>query len=124
MSLLAQGGNRIQSRGSLRGKPYRDECHCGQQRSEEHTSELQSQSNIVCRLLLEKKRTLSESLGNIRPTYIKRVAIELAKLYPNEFTDDYEHNKKMLSELTDVRSVLTRNRMSGYVTRYRQRMAA
>src|SRR2546430_5443346 len=26
----------------------------GQQRSEEHTSELQSQSNLVCRLLLEK----------------------------------------------------------------------
>src|SRR2546430_15624693 len=26
-------------------------------RSEEHTSELQSQSNIVCRLLLEKKKT-------------------------------------------------------------------
>src|SRR2546430_3309318 len=25
-------------------------------RSEEHTSELQSQSNLVCRLLLEKKR--------------------------------------------------------------------
>src|SRR5256886_4927651 len=28
-------------------------------RSEEHTSELQSQSNLVCRLLLEKKKTLS-----------------------------------------------------------------
>src|SRR2546430_8624480 len=27
----------------------------GRERSEEHTSELQSQSNIVCRLLLEKK---------------------------------------------------------------------
>src|SRR2546430_14067634 len=26
-------------------------------RSEEHTSELQSQSNLVCRLLLEKKNT-------------------------------------------------------------------
>src|SRR5688572_32058458 len=26
-------------------------------RSEEHTSELQSQSNLVCRLLLEKKKT-------------------------------------------------------------------
>src|SRR2546430_6953134 len=26
-------------------------------RSEEHTSELQSQSNIVCRLLLEKKKS-------------------------------------------------------------------
>src|SRR2546430_12037512 len=29
--------------------------HCSH-RSEEHTSELQSQSNLVCRLLLEKKK--------------------------------------------------------------------
>src|SRR2546430_7582224 len=28
-------------------------------RSEEHTSELQSQSNLVCRLLLEKKKTIT-----------------------------------------------------------------
>src|SRR2546430_10708779 len=28
----------------------------GTRRSEEHTSELQSQSNLVCRLLLEKKK--------------------------------------------------------------------
>src|SRR2546427_3362820 len=32
------------------------DCHCSQTRSEEHTSELQSQSNLVCRLLLEKKK--------------------------------------------------------------------
>src|SRR2546430_3706192 len=31
-------------------------------RSEEHTSELQSQSNLVCRLLLEKKKTLQTSI--------------------------------------------------------------
>src|SRR2546427_6677508 len=30
-------------------------------RSEEHTSELQSQSNLVCRLLLEKKKKKNES---------------------------------------------------------------
>src|SRR2546430_5440216 len=29
------------------------------ERSEEHTSELQSQSNLVCRLLLEKKKRIS-----------------------------------------------------------------
>src|SRR5437016_10397804 len=29
--------------------------HCGLERSEEHTSELQSLTNLVCRLLLEKK---------------------------------------------------------------------
>src|SRR2546430_8701467 len=33
-------------------------------RSEEHTSELQSQSNLVCRLLLEKKKTNSKILAN------------------------------------------------------------
>src|SRR2546430_12000150 len=31
-------------------------------RSEEHTSELQSQSNLVCRLLLEKKKTHRRAL--------------------------------------------------------------
>src|SRR2546427_7255501 len=31
-----------------------------QVRSEEHTSELQSQSNLVCRLLLEKKKKLKQ----------------------------------------------------------------
>src|SRR2546427_6838180 len=31
-------------------------------RSEEHTSELQSQSNLVCRLLLEKKKKRSKRL--------------------------------------------------------------
>src|SRR2546427_12953512 len=31
-----------------------------ERRSEEHTSELQSQSNLVCRLLLEKKKKIYE----------------------------------------------------------------
>src|SRR5256886_11668392 len=35
-------------------------------RSEEHTSELQSQSNLVCRLLLEKKKTQTPSLPTPR----------------------------------------------------------
>src|SRR2546430_4285848 len=34
-------------------------------RSEEHTSELQSQSNLVCRLLLEKKK---QKRGHSQPT--------------------------------------------------------
>src|SRR6266567_4963693 len=42
-------GHRDRGRGDRRGAgPGR--------RSEEHTSELQSQSNLVCRLLLEKKK--------------------------------------------------------------------
>src|SRR5688572_31186542 len=34
-------------------------------RSEEHTSELQSQSNLVCRLLLEKKKKKKTNKNNI-----------------------------------------------------------
>src|SRR2546427_1624322 len=34
------------------------------QRSEEHTSELQSQSNLVCRLLLEKKKKTDDILDH------------------------------------------------------------
>src|SRR5256885_4399750 len=37
------------------GAPYSARC-CGDCRSEEHTSELQSPCNLVCRLLLEKKK--------------------------------------------------------------------
>src|SRR2546430_11705361 len=36
-------------------------------RSEEHTSELQSQSNLVCRLLLEKKKLLAARLCTLFP---------------------------------------------------------
>src|SRR2546430_7097961 len=43
--------------------PETQRTHCrpgeGASRSEEHTSELQSQSNLVCRLLLEKKNAFT-----------------------------------------------------------------
>src|SRR2546430_3042732 len=49
--LLPSRHHSLQSSGSYaRG-------HC--ERSEEHTSELQSQSNLVCRLLLEKKKKMT-----------------------------------------------------------------
>src|SRR2546430_12682068 len=44
---------RVRERGLTALEGYADE------RSEEHTSELQSQSNLVCRLLLEKKNNQS-----------------------------------------------------------------
>src|SRR2546427_6048021 len=43
-----QGSGQLTGSGARGGLPHR--------RSEEHTSELQSQSNLVCRLLLEKKK--------------------------------------------------------------------
>src|SRR2546430_10215254 len=56
---LRGGDRRRRGRRGAHGPPAR----CGDAvhrlyllRSEEHTSELQSQSNLVCRLLLEKKK--------------------------------------------------------------------
>src|SRR2546427_9559789 len=48
----------------LRG---REPHGCGDRRSEEHTSELQSQSNLVCRLLLEKKKQTEVRKRNRSP---------------------------------------------------------
>src|SRR2546430_12308097 len=43
----------------------------GATRSEEHTSELQSQSNLVCRLLLEKKKkNTNQILSTINTTVV------------------------------------------------------
>ena len=60
-----------------------------------------------------------DTLGNIRQTFIKNIAIDLAKRYPDQFKhDDFQHNKEKVAELSDVGSKLLRNRIAGYITRY------
>jgi len=59
-------------------------------------------------------------MGRVRPTYIKRVAIELVRSHPDKFTEDFDHNKIVVAELTDVGSITMRNRIAGYVTRFRE----
>src|SRR2546430_5840209 len=46
-------------------------------RSEEHTSELQSQSNLVCRLLLEKKKRISTSINHGQILSIQTAALDI-----------------------------------------------
>src|SRR5256885_13300405 len=57
----ARGGNK----GGQRGR-------AGRQRSEEHTSELQSPCNLVCRLLLEKKKCADGTVRSLRYWYVSR----------------------------------------------------
>jgi len=56
-------------------------------------------------------------MGNIKQTFIKRTARELFDRYPNEFSKDFEYNKKKVEELTNVISKVTRNRIAGYITK-------
>ena len=59
-------------------------------------------------------------MGRVRPTYIKRVAIEVVRNHSERFSEDFDHNKLVGGELTDVESLTMRNRITGYVTRYRK----
>ncbi|HEY6238351.1 MAG TPA: 30S ribosomal protein S17e [Thermoplasmata archaeon] len=70
-------------------------------------------------------------MGNIRQTYIKRVAIELVRHYPEQFTGTFAENKKKVLELTDLGVIVDgemhvtykklANRIAGYATRYVKR---
>src|SRR5688572_32541671 len=62
VALGVRGHDRSRKLGGARRRAIRSAVHrvgrrdLQRRRSEEHTSELQSQSNLVCRLLLEKKK--------------------------------------------------------------------
>ena len=65
------------------------------------------------------RQSYGESVGKIRPTYIKRIAEELCRKFPDKFTTNFEQNKKLVDEIADVSTVKMRNRIAGYVTRYK-----
>ena len=57
-------------------------------------------------------------MGNIRQITIKNISKELISKFPDQFiSGDFQHNKKKVAELTDVKSKLLRNRIAGYITR-------
>src|SRR5256885_6206842 len=60
-----------------------------QRRSEEHTSELQSPCNLVCRLLLEKKKNMHNISSNLtHPFSNNRVYIKIYYNHPASFFCD------------------------------------
>src|SRR2546430_8662812 len=64
---ISRGRNAIRKARQIspdRFAPLRQAGALPPMRSEEHTSELQSQSNLVCRLLLEKKKKICNMLSS------------------------------------------------------------
>jgi len=55
-------------------------------------------------------------MGKVRNTLVKRTARKLLEKYPDLFTGDFEHNKKLVSQLIEYRSKKLRNQIAGYVT--------
>jgi len=58
-----------------------------------------------------------DSLGNVKPAYIKKLALELIERFPDKFTDDFEENKVLVEKLTTISTKNMRNRIAGYIAR-------
>jgi small subunit ribosomal protein S17e len=56
-------------------------------------------------------------MGKVRPVHVKRIARELLERFPDEFTTDFDTNKKLVEELTVGSSKKLRNRVAGYIIR-------
>jgi small subunit ribosomal protein S17e len=61
-------------------------------------------------------------MGSVKPSYIKNFAKDLMKAFESSFSPDFEQNKLMVSEYTDIKNKNIRNRVAGYITRvFRQK---
>ena len=56
-------------------------------------------------------------MGSVKPNYIKNFADDLMKIHQGVFNNDFEHNKDMVTEYTDIKYKSIRNRVAGYITR-------
>jgi len=56
-------------------------------------------------------------MGRIKTTLIKRMTNDLISEHRDELTTDFEKNKVLVAELTDISSKKMRNMVAGYVTR-------
>ncbi|KUK44014.1 MAG: 30S ribosomal protein S17e [Methanothrix sp.] len=56
-------------------------------------------------------------MGSVKPNYIKNFAGDLMKTHQGVFNNDFEHNKDMVTEYTDIKYKSIRNRVAGYITR-------
>ena len=56
-------------------------------------------------------------MGKVYTSLVKRTARKLLQMYPDLFTTDFEHNKRVVSQLIEVESKKLRNQIAGYLTR-------
>ncbi|MEM0340461.1 MAG: 30S ribosomal protein S17e [Acidilobaceae archaeon] len=55
-------------------------------------------------------------MGKVRSSLVKRTVRRLLELYPDVFTGDFEHNKRVVSKLVECNSKKLRNQIAGYIT--------
>lgn len=61
-----------------------------------------------------------DSLGNVRPNYIKRLAKKLVEEMPDAFSEDFDVNKEVIGQYTNLKSKVMRNRIAGYIAKMKE----
>ena len=57
------------------------------------------------------------SMGRIKTVLVKRVTKQLVEEHGDEFSDDFNKNKEVLKQYTNIESPKLRNVIAGYVSR-------
>jgi small subunit ribosomal protein S17e len=53
----------------------------------------------------------------IKPSYIKSTGLELIVRFNDRFTNNFDENKQVVTEMTSISSKRVRNRIAGFITR-------
>tara|TARA_Y100000310_G_scaffold328832_1_gene397618 strand:- start:515 stop:703 length:189 start_codon:yes stop_codon:yes gene_type:complete len=62
-------------------------------------------------------------MGRIKTTFIKQKTKEILEVHGDKVTGDFDTNKKITNQLTDVSSKKMRNTIAGYLTRLKKKVA-
>jgi len=61
-------------------------------------------------------------MGRVKTRNIKKVGEELLEQHPDEFTEDFSHNKVKVDKYTTVQSKSLRNKIAGYIVAVKKRV--
>ena len=64
---------------------------------------------------------IKNPLGVVSVNRIKRLSTEILNEYQDKFGTDFSNNKKLLNEITIIRSKGLKNEIAGYITKILQR---
>jgi len=61
-------------------------------------------------------------MGRVKTKNIKRIGEKLVEQYPDQFTDNFNENKKKVDELTTAQTKPLRNKIAGYTVALKRRV--
>jgi len=61
-------------------------------------------------------------MGRVKTKNIKRASEKLLETYPDQFSEDFNENKKKVAELTTAQTKPLRNKIAGYIVAIKRRV--